>query len=144
MFTKPPHKRKVRAVFKIILIFSCIFLGSFLSLISVYFLFIVHKPQIFSPVSTINHSTGNIGLQREKEQRITNLLMKNALSFTAISSSSDAYFITLKEGEEIIFSAKKDIEQQIASLQLIMKHFTIEGKLFKRIDFRFDNPVVTF
>jgi len=70
--------------------------------------------------------------------------MKNALSFTAISSSSDAYFITLKEGEEIIFSAKKDIEQQIASLQLIMKHFTIEGKLFKRIDFRFDNPVVTF
>ena len=76
---------------------------------------------------------------------LENQLQKNNISFTSISSnSSGSSTITLSDGGEVILSSKKDIGSQISSLQLILSRLTIEGKRLKILDFRFDNPVVSF
>jgi hypothetical protein len=78
-------------------------------------------------------------------KKIQNLLEKNAIQITSITpAEGNTTLVTLKAGEEIIFANQKSIEQQLASLQLIERQLTIEGRRFHRIDFRFDNPVITF
>jgi len=79
----------------------------------------------------------------------SNSLEENLISarifFKTISSSSDGSFVVvLADGGRIILSSKKDIKSQISSLQLILSRLTIEGKKLKTLDFRFDNPVVSF
>ena len=60
-------------------------------------------------------------------------------------ASSDASLIVELENEGVvILSSKKDIRSQISSLQLILSRLTIEGKKLKILDFRYDNPVVSF
>jgi hypothetical protein len=50
----------------------------------------------------------------------------------------------LIDNGEVILSSKKDIGSQLSSLQLMLARLTIEGKKLKVLDFRFDNPVVSF
>lgn len=50
----------------------------------------------------------------------------------------------LKNGESVIFSLEKDIDEQINSLQMILKRFKIEGRQFEKIDLRFEKPVITY
>jgi len=52
--------------------------------------------------------------------------------------------VELRDGGELILSSKKDLENQLSSLQLILSRLTIEGKKLKKLDFRYDNPVVSF
>lgn len=60
------------------------------------------------------------------------------------TSNAKYYELDLEDGEQIIFSTSKDLKLQVASLQLVLNRLTIEGKKFKRLDFRFDKPVITF
>lgn len=53
------------------------------------------------------------------------------------------YQVKLKKNEAI-FSPDKPIKPQVASLQLILSRSRIEGKIPKKIDLRFEKPVVTF
>lgn len=72
-------------------------------------------------------------------------LDKNSIEYTSVQpAQNNNTLVTLPSNQEIILSNQKDIEQQIASLQLIERQLTIEGKRFHRIDFRYDNPVITF
>lgn len=67
------------------------------------------------------------------------------VKFKTISSNSDgSVTVTQEDGGLIILSSKKNILFQISSLQLILSRLTIEGKKLKSLDFRFDNPVVSF
>jgi len=45
---------------------------------------------------------------------------------------------------QILLDSGKDIEQQIASLQTILKDAKMRGKSFSRIDLRFAKPVVVY
>jgi len=42
----------------------------------------------------------------------------------------------------ILFNSEKDMENQLDSLQLILSRAKIEGKTIKKIDLRFDKPVI--
>jgi hypothetical protein len=87
-------------------------------------------------------------LAKSKSSKLANLenqLSKAKIPFTSVSTSADGSFtIQLPEGGEVILSSKKDIGSQLSSLQLILSSLTIEGKRLKILDFRFDNPVVSF
>ena len=61
-----------------------------------------------------------------------------------VNDSDGSFAVTLQDGGEVILSSKKDIGSQLTSLQLVLSRLTIEGKKLKRLDFRFDNPVVEF
>lgn len=75
---------------------------------------------------------------------IKKALSKNNIAFSYVSFADSSYLILLSGGEEILFSQKKKIDEQVASLQLVLSRLTIEGKRFRRLDFRFDKPVITF
>jgi hypothetical protein len=87
-------------------------------------------------------------IAKEKKSKIITLeaeLEKSNISFKTVSASSDASLVVhLINGSVVILSSKKDIKSQISSLQLILSRLTIEGKKLKSLDFRFDNPVVSF
>lgn len=56
--------------------------------------------------------------------------------------SQRAIEVLLKDDLEVLFATKKEIETQLDSLQFILKRFKIEGEKLKRIDLRFDKPVI--
>ena len=108
-----------------------------LILISVFYPSLIYKKgSLLNPVSkNATREENNLGL----------MLGSKNIDFSNITTLPDSSFdITLKDGGTVIFSSKKDLEKQISSLQLILTRLTIEGKKFKILDFRYDNPVVSF
>lgn len=130
LLKKEKLKGKIRLVFFILAILLILVLGTeFL-----YFNFV--KVSVISP------------LAKSKVSRLVTLeneLSKNRISFSAASANQDgSYTVKLLAGGEVILSSKKDIGSQLSSLQLMLSRLTIEGKKLKTLDFRFDNPVVSF
>lgn len=58
--------------------------------------------------------------------------------------NEDMILFKLKDEQEIAFTSKKSWEKQIFPVPLILKQLKIEGKTFKRIDVRFDKPIIKF
>lgn len=58
--------------------------------------------------------------------------------------SPQALEVWLKENVVVLFSLKKEAKVQLDSLQLILSRAKIEGKNIRKIDLRFDKPVVNY
>jgi cell division septal protein FtsQ len=130
LLKKEKLKGKIRLVFFILAILLILVLGIEI----LYFNFV--KVTVISP------------LAKSKVSRLVTLeneLSKNQITFSAASANQDgSYTVKLLAGGEVILSSKKDIGSQLSSLQLMLSRLTIEGKKLKTLDFRFDNPVVSF
>lgn len=108
----------------------------FLSLFAAYHYVSISK-HIISPLPQ------NKAMYHNSTEELKVLLKKNNISFSSVIASSDsAYLLIGPQGEEIVFSSKKNLGFQVSSLQLILSRLTIEGKGFKRLDLRFDKPVI--
>jgi cell division septal protein FtsQ len=59
-------------------------------------------------------------------------------------SGQDMLVFNLNDNKKIIFSIKKEKELQDNQLELIIRQFKIEGKEYKKIDLRFNKPVIGF
>lgn len=129
---KERSKRRIRIFF-----ISLLLLSLFIVAIEYLYLnFSFGRATFISPIAKINKS---------KLALLESSLDKKKIAFLSASLNLDNSFtVELKEGEEIILSSKKDLESQLSSLQLILSRLTIEGKKLKKLDFRFDNPVVSF
>jgi len=77
---------------------------------------------------------------------IEGLLYKNNIQFTKVERSSleDKDIVYLKDQGVVYIDPRKNLPSQISSLQLILSRLTIEGKKFKRLDLRFDKPIIEF
>lgn len=96
----------------------------------------IFKKPILSPLPKNYKSQG---------QDIRNLLEKERVKFLEISIATDSsYMVSLDGGGQAIISPRKNIEEQVRSLQIVLSRLTIEGKRFRSLDFRFDKPVVSF
>ena len=61
------------------------------------------------------------------------------------STGSARLYTQIKDGPTVVFSDSKNADSQVSSLQLILRHLTIEqGKKAKLIDLRFNKPIVKF
>lgn len=49
-----------------------------------------------------------------------------------------------EKDREYVFSVEKDSQNQIYNISEIIKKFKVEGRVYKKIDLRFEKPVVTF
>lgn len=108
----------------------------------VYFITInFHKPVYISPLAGKITSSLPPSIDKNLSLLKKGLTDKN-IEYTAIKPSNGAYIVALTNGSEVTFSAKKDIMLQISSLQFILSRLTMEGKLFSRLDLRFDKPVI--
>jgi len=144
MLQKKLHKRRIRNVIPKILFLCCLFLLTSGVLFTWYFYRQKDKKLFLSPIATIVQKNSIIQ-NSNQTSAIEDVLKKNNLTPVSITEASDsAVLVTLDTNEQIIFSEKKDLNQQITSLQLIRRQLTIEGKRLQRVDFRFDNPVVSF
>ena len=129
---KDKSKNRVKFAIKILIFFVITFSAA----VATYLYFSSGKTSYLNPVVQSNVSQ-NLALESQ--------LKKNNIDFTNISMNRDgSTTVSLNGGGEVILSSKKDIGSQITSLQLILSRLTIEGKKLKTLDFRFDNPVVSF
>lgn len=93
------------------------------------------KPIIISPIG-INDNLSN--------ETVRKLLLDAEIPFSEISIATDSsYLVRLNDGGEVLLSPK-NTSLRIQSLQILLKQFTIEGQKFKRVDFRFEKPTITF
>jgi hypothetical protein len=78
------------------------------------------------------------------EKEMINLLQKHHIGYTTVTQGGQEYVISLNEKQQVIFSRKKDLTDQISSLQIMLPRLTMEEKQFKRLDLRYDKPVVVY
>lgn len=97
--------------------------------------FISAKPLFISPLGKTNTDITTV----EKSLKRNNILFSNV-----VIASDSSYVINIPNNGQVRLSAIKDINKQISSLQRILVELTIEGKPFKNIDFRFEEPIVSF
>lgn len=101
-----------------------------------YVLFFLKGNKPISPLA-LNRYSNSIRLEEE--------LRKANIQYQKTKINDDSSLLVVLSGkEEVIFSSKKQLSTQIASLQLIIKRLTIEGKRFKSLDFRYDKPLIVF
>lgn len=136
-----PRKRK-RFIKKVI--FLSIFLLVFVlitSSVSYYiFVFKLQKPLYISPLSHLQ--TVQVDKSDNQEELLKKGLKKEQIAYVAIKRINNSYVVTLTDGGKVTFSSQKDIMTQIASLQYILSHLTMEGRQFSSLDLRFEQPVI--
>lgn len=130
-------KRQKRQASKKRLGILLIFLGMILVAAFLAFLAFFEKKELFvSPLSTDQTSVNT---------RIEKLLKEKKVNYVSFYTAKDLSFILmLPENREVILDPNKDISEQLSSLQLILSQLKIDGKAFKRLDFRYQKPVITF
>ena len=112
-----------------------IFMFLAVALILLYF-FYIGSAEYINPLS-INKNSPKI--------KIEDMLSGSNIEITrSVIGREELIEVELKDGGKVIFSTKKDLKKQITSLQLMLLRLTIEGKKLKILDFRYDNPVVSF
>ncbi len=141
IFERRFRKTKRRIVIGILLF--CI--GNILLLVLAGWLIIFHRPNIVSPVSISAQQNKSTTIDPQFAVNQTkSLLSKYNISFQSVDQTGDTIKIQLSDDSQALLTTNKNPESQIASLQLALNQFTIEGKKFKKLDFRFDKPVVSF
>jgi len=75
---------------------------------------------------------------------INKLKQINLTPLTIDIKGQDMLVFNLIDNKKIIFSNNKDKEVQDYQLELIVRQLKIEGKEFKKIDLRFEKPIIEF
>lgn len=136
-------KKEKHAVAKKRLLFLSI-IGSMLglSLIGIGILVLLKEPPFTSPLPIffpIHADTES----KAKKRDIERLLKEKDIEYTDIQQiKSGIYTISIVGHGEVTISTKKELNSQLSSLQVILVRLTMEGKKFKRLDVRFDRPII--
>ncbi len=134
-------KRKIKAKLKILFFLFALFLTAFLACVLVFLLCNYSHSVIISPMRTVavRGSTNGVLVAKVKAW-----CQQAHVSCVSIVSENDAIFIKLDHDQSVFLSTKKDLQQQLASLQVALSEFTIKGRQFKTLDFRFLQSIATF
>jgi len=85
-----------------------------------------------------------VGKNNTDRNRVEKILKDNNISFSQVVILPDStYEIIIPNNGKVRLSSRKDAASQITSLQRILEQLTIEGKSFKNIDFRFEEPIIS-
>lgn len=142
--TRRIHQSRQRRVYRnigffFLLLGILLFVGSML-FYTLFRLGVIFKEPLYIPPIPDSGTATSFNLTDQLQRQLKN----SNIEFKSVTPIGDYYKVELSGGETVLFSQKKDISMQIASLQLILEQLTIEGKGFKELDFRFDKPVVNF
>lgn len=131
MSTNPRQRKN----FKKVIAKYIIFLGIIIFALYILNVFVISKKPLFiSPMGKVSSNSSSI----EK------ILKNKGILFSDVTLADDYYVVNVSNSGQIKLSINKDVNQQIASLQRILRELTIEGKSFKSIDFRFLEPIIAF
>lgn len=134
-------KRRVRVWARSLLVGVSLFLVTLIVCIIVFAFFVSQGAKILSPVvlgQQTQSSDAQIG-------QIKDFCQQNHINCQSVEQTDNKTIqITLDNNARVFFSTEKDLSSQLASLQEVITQLTIKGKQFKKLDFRFDNVVVSF
>lgn len=75
--------------------------------------------------------------------KLTTILSQVNLPIVTLEEVNNTSLVASLSGEvKVKFSLEKDLSSQVATLQVILGRFRIEGRKVHRIDLRFNNAVV--
>ena len=133
ILTKKQKKEISRKKLAIVLIITGLFI---VAILLSYVAFLEKDPVYLSPLSKDQTSVSSTIKKSLKEKKI---------EYVSLQTSKELnYVIKFDKDSEAIIDPKKDIDQQLSSLQLILSALKIEGKTFKRLDFRYQKPIISF
>jgi hypothetical protein len=137
MFARKRKYRKEKEQWNLKKAFALVFFAIAISLFSsfLYLQFFSNSSLYINPLLPNLAGSGDTVEKKLEEKKI---------SFTKVTQEEGAVRVLLEDGAEVIFSSNKDIGVQVSSLQLTLSRITIEGKKLKSLDFRFENPVISF
>lgn len=138
---KPKKKRKAKRGFLVGYVVACLFLiviGVAILLIS------LQRSGIISPLPSALGERLKINASEKDETELKRLLGKHNIVYTSVASTQDDFVITMNAKQQVLVTKKKDIDSQISSLQVILPRLTMEGRAFRRLDMRFEKPVVVY
>lgn len=116
---------------------SLLFVGLIMISASLFFTAFLEKPD--KPISPLSKDQSSINSKIEKGLKDKKIL------YISVETLKDLnYQILLDNKTQVIIDSKKDIGAQLSSLQLVLTQLKIEGKSFKRLDFRYQKPVISF
>lgn len=131
------HKRKILSRVPYIF-FGLLLITIFLSLVSAASYLVSSKVKILNPLAQ-NIPQGN------KKGTLEDELYKNNIQYSKVDIATDSsYLVFLKDDGTVLMSNEKNLGDQITSLQLILGRLTIEGRKFKKLDLRFNQPIIVF
>lgn len=70
----------------------------------------------------------------------------NSLGHRVIQVDINSFYmirLVLEDAKEVLVTTEKDIRKQEYQLTAILRQFKVDGTAFKRLDIRFDKPVMT-
>ena len=143
MRKKKELPRKRRRFIRKIIFFSSFLFALFVIAIGVAFYLLLlkfQKPLFISPVPALQVAQADQG--EFIDQQFERALQTKHIDYTSVKSENGSIIVTLLDKSTVTFSSQKDIMSQIASLQYILSHLTMEGRQFSSLDLRFDQPVV--
>ena len=84
--------------------------------------------------------------QKDPLRELEELLREQKITITQGPIASDsAMLVSVGMGDTlVIFSERRDLTLQVSSLQIILNKLTIEGRKARKIDLRFDTPLVVY
>jgi len=135
-------KRKNKVIYKKLFFSFGIFLFVLLFCIILFGWQYLSGVTILSPLGL--HTLGSSSNADSMVYSVKSFCQDKKIPCQKVSNDSMTITITLDNNAVILLSSQKDIQKQLASLQLTLSQLTIEGKQFKKLDFRFDKPFVTF
>lgn len=136
------QNRKNRIIFKRLFFSLGIFFFSLLGCVLIFGWQYVGGPKITSPLGQIR-TDGGINPDGAV-YTVKSFCEDKKIPCSTVVENNDAITITLDNAAVILLSPQKDLPKQLASLQVTLSQLTIEGKQFKKLDFRFEKPFVTF
>lgn len=123
-------------------------------IVGVFLLLVLLGVAVFGVVKNIALPTITLPLKQEivapvpssdPMQELSNKLLERKVSIDfPLVATSAGILAHLVDGGQVFFATNKDFTLQIDSLQLILSRLTIEGKKVKKIDFRFEKPIVVY
>jgi hypothetical protein len=136
-----PRKRK-RFVKRIIFFTSFVLFMLLLTAGLLYYFYIFKNPKFHPVVSEQIVHAAQPTISEKEYGELQVGLQKEQIEYSSIKNGNNSFVVTLQEGGTVTFSSQKDIMTQIASLQYILSHLTMEGRQFSTLDLRFDQPVI--
>ncbi len=112
------------------------------SLIGVGILVLLKEPPFISPLPIFRPLQADAE-SKAKKKDIERLLKEKNIEYENIQQvKSGIYTFDVSGHGEVTISTKKELNPQLSSLQVILVRLTMEGKKFKRLDVRFDRPII--
>ena len=134
----PP--RKIKARLRLLILLVSIFFATLVVCAIFFTLFLFSGFTILSPITKAQSVSVDAQIAE-----VQTFCQENHITCVSVQNTNDSSIqITLDKNAVVILSTKKDLKNQLSSLQEALSQLTIKGKQFKKLDFRFANIVITF